>query len=90
MRNLLFGGYQGVGLLTRLLKLLRNIPTKMHSLAVRSHFNGTQQRANIQFILSLTNTGLGILIPVTRFAIATIVSRNILAVSPPVIARTPA
>ena len=90
MRNLLFGGYQGVGVLTRLLKLLRNIPTKMNSLAVRSHLNSTRQRANFQFILSLTNTGLGILIPVTRFAIATIVSGNILAARPPVIARTPA
>lgn len=90
MRNLLFGGYQGAGLLTRLLKLLRNIPTKMHSLAVRSHLNGTRQRANFQFILPLTNTGLGILIPVTRFAIATIVSGNILAGRPPVIARTQA
>ena len=79
-----------MGVLTRLLKLLRNIPTKMHSLAVRSHLNSTRQTANFQFILSLTNTGLGILIPVTRFAIATIVSGNILAGRPPVIARTPA
>ena len=58
----------------------------MHSLAVRS----TQQRANFQFILLLTDTGLGILIPVTRFAIAAIVSGNILAGRSPVIARTPA
>ena len=79
-----------MGVLTRLLKLLRNVPTKMHSLTVRCHLNGTRQRANFQFILSLTNTGLGILIPVTRFAIATIVSGNILAGRPPVIARTPA
>ena len=90
MRNLLFGGYQGVGVLTRLLKLLRNIPIKMHSLALRCHLNSTQQRANFQFILPLTNTGLGILIPVTRFAIAAIVSGNILAGRSPVIARTPA
>ena len=79
-----------MGLLTRLLKLLRNIPTKMYSLAVRSHLNSIQQRANFQFILLLTNTGLGILIPVTRFAIAAIVSGNILAGRPPVIARTQA
>lgn len=79
-----------MGVLTRLLKLLRNVPTKMHSLTVRCHLKGTRQRANFQFILSLTNTGLGILIPVTRFAIATIVSGNILAGRPPVIARTPA
>ena len=90
MTNLLFAGYQRVGVVTRLLKLLRNIPTKMHSLAVRCHLNGTQQRANLQFILSLTNAGLGIFIPVTRFAIAAIVSGNILAGRPPVIARTPA
>ena len=90
MRNLLFGGYEGSGLLTRLLKLFRNIPTKMRSLAVRSHLNSTRQRANFQFILSLTNTGLGILILVTRFAIAAIVSGNILAGRSPVIARTPA
>ena len=90
MRDLLFGGYEGAGLLTRLLKLLRNIPPKMHSLAVCSHLNGTKQRANFKFKLSLTNTGLGILIPVTRFAIAAIVSGNILAGRSPVIARTPA
>ena len=76
--------------LTQLLKLLRNIPTKMHSLEVRCHLNITEQTANFQFIISLTNTGLGILIPVTRFAIAAIVSGSILAGRSLVIARTSA